>query len=494
VQLIQLIETVHKVNKKEVNIPDTWKWVTLDDIGVIVSGGTPSTKEPEFWNGDIPWITPADLSNYEDIYISKGKRSISQIGLEYSSTTLLPENSIIFSSRAPIGYVAITRTKLATNQGFKNLILNDDLINPRYVYYYLKTIKELAENMASGTTFLELSASKFKQIPFPLTSIEDQNSVVEKIEELFSQYDKLENTFKVELHRLEILKKKIEKKFFNFENLQTQKLSSILELKSGSFLPSNERNKNGIYNVYGGNGILGKHDNYLYEEPLLVIGRVGEYCGNSYVTTSKSWVTDNALITTFKKPSNLSFYKYYFDFLDLRQLAKSSSQPVISSRSIYNLSAFIPNLEEQERIVNSYELEINNIDKLADSISIERNKLNILVNKSLKEAFQGKLSPRQNSNSSVNSLLKELQHKKDVYLTEQRKINKNYKKTERKKINLFDLIKSIYKSNNFDFQELINNVVISQDELENEFDKLLSNNLLEKIYDAESQSIKYKVK
>ena len=168
-------------------IPKHWKWVILDDIGIVVSGGTPSTKEPEFWNGDIPWITPADLSDHDEVYISKGNRNISQVGLEYSSAYLLPVNSVVFSSRAPIGYVAITKNELATNQGFKNLILPSELVNPKYVYYYLKTVKELAENMASGTTFLELSATKFRQIPFPLAPIEEQNSIVEKIEELFSE-------------------------------------------------------------------------------------------------------------------------------------------------------------------------------------------------------------------------------------------------------------------------------------------------------------------
>ena len=162
-------------------IPKHWKWVTLDDIGIVVSGGTPSTKEPEFWNGDISWITPADLSNHNEVYISKGSRNISQVGLEYSSAYLLPANSVVFSSRAPIGYVAITKNELATNQGFKNLILPSELVNPKYVYYYLKTVKELAENMASGTTFLELSATKFRQIPFPLAPIEEQNKIEEKI-------------------------------------------------------------------------------------------------------------------------------------------------------------------------------------------------------------------------------------------------------------------------------------------------------------------------
>lgn len=189
---------------KKSKIPKHWKWVNLEDIGIVVSGGTPSTKDPEFWNGNIPWITPADLSGYEDVYIQKGIRNISQVGLEYSSAHLLPENSIVFSSRAPIGYVAITKNDLATNQGFKNLILPSDLINPKFVYYYFKTIKELAESMASGTTFLELSASKFKQIPFPLAPINEQEKIVEKVEELFSELDSILSNFEILNSKLEV--------------------------------------------------------------------------------------------------------------------------------------------------------------------------------------------------------------------------------------------------------------------------------------------------
>ncbi len=104
------------------NLPIGWKWVTIDSIGIVVSGGTPSTRQFEYWNGDIPWITPADLSNYDKKFIGKGRRNITQIGLDNSSAHLLPENSVMFSSRAPIGYIAITGNPMATNQGFKSVL------------------------------------------------------------------------------------------------------------------------------------------------------------------------------------------------------------------------------------------------------------------------------------------------------------------------------------------------------------------------------------
>ena len=119
------------------NFPQGWEVKTLGEVGKVVSGGTPSTSNKDNFDGEIAWITPADLSGYKEKYISKGKRNLSEQGLKNSSARLLPPNSILFSSRAPIGYVAIASNTLCTNQGFKNLIPNDD-VSSEYIYYFLK--------------------------------------------------------------------------------------------------------------------------------------------------------------------------------------------------------------------------------------------------------------------------------------------------------------------------------------------------------------------
>ena len=116
------------------SLPTNWIWTTLGEIGIVVSGGTPSTKITQFWGGDVPWVTPADLSNYKNKYISKGNRNISQKGLDGSSAKLLPKGSILFSSRAPIGYVVISENAITTNQGFKNLIPTKSLYSD-YIFY-----------------------------------------------------------------------------------------------------------------------------------------------------------------------------------------------------------------------------------------------------------------------------------------------------------------------------------------------------------------------
>lgn len=170
------------------SIPKHWAWVKLGDIGEVIGGGTPSTSIEEFFDGDIAWITPADLTGFKNKYISKGRRNITETGLKNSSARLIPKGSVLFSSRAPIGYVVISSNALCTNQGFKTVIPNKK-VDSEFIYYFLKSAKQLAEKNASGTTFKEISAKNFANLPIPLPPLPEQEKIVEKIEELFSGLD-----------------------------------------------------------------------------------------------------------------------------------------------------------------------------------------------------------------------------------------------------------------------------------------------------------------
>lgn len=140
-----------------------WIKCTLADIGTVVGGATPSTKNPNNYNGDIPWLTPKDLSGYNHRYIARGERNITEEGLNRCSTQLLPTGTVLFSSRAPIGYVAIASNEMCTNQGFKSVIPNDS-IDPMFLYYLLIYNKNKIEHMGSGTTFKEVSGSTMKKV------------------------------------------------------------------------------------------------------------------------------------------------------------------------------------------------------------------------------------------------------------------------------------------------------------------------------------------
>jgi len=140
-----------------------WKTCTLSDLGEIVGGATPSTKDDSNYGGDIAWITPKDLSTLKGRFIRFGERSITEKGLRNCSTQLMPANSILFSSRAPIGYVAIAAGPLCTNQGFKSIIPNENT-DYMFLYYLLQYKKNAIEAMGSGTTFKEVSGSTMRGI------------------------------------------------------------------------------------------------------------------------------------------------------------------------------------------------------------------------------------------------------------------------------------------------------------------------------------------
>ena len=153
--------------------------VKLKEIGKIVAGGTPSTKQPDYYSSDgIGWITPKDLSNYSKKYICHGARDISQIGLDNSSAKLMPADSILVSSRAPIGYVVISGKSLATNQGFKSIIPDKSKVLPEYLYYLMLNSKNRLEQVASGSTFKEVSGKTMANFEVDIPEIQEQKRII----------------------------------------------------------------------------------------------------------------------------------------------------------------------------------------------------------------------------------------------------------------------------------------------------------------------------
>ena len=163
------------------------RYLRVSEFAEIYSGGTPSTGNPDYWDGDVAWVTPKDLSAGTGVYIGHGERFITEQGLSRSSARLLPADTVILSSRAPVGYVAIAKSPLATNQGCKNLRCKNGVAHPLYVYYLLKNSTSVLESHATGSTYKELSSSRLKNITFPLPeNIADQ--VV--IASILSTYDR----------------------------------------------------------------------------------------------------------------------------------------------------------------------------------------------------------------------------------------------------------------------------------------------------------------
>jgi type I restriction enzyme, S subunit len=165
-----------------------WQKLPIGAIADVVGGGTPSTKEGANFGGDIPWLTPKDLSDWRSRWVQGGERTITKRGLLTSAARLLPPKTVLVSSRAPIGYVALAARELATNQGFRSLILKDDHV-PEFYYYVLRTMKPALEGASSGSTFKEISGSVMKSVYVPVPPTEEQARIAKVLGTLDDKID-----------------------------------------------------------------------------------------------------------------------------------------------------------------------------------------------------------------------------------------------------------------------------------------------------------------
>jgi type I restriction enzyme S subunit len=176
------------------DIPASWRWCRLDTVGAIIGGGTPSAGDPENFaepGEGIPWLTPADLGGFRELLIERGSRDLTEKGLASSSATMMPAGTVLFTSRAPIGYVAISANPISTNQGFKSIVPYVADCS-RFIALAMQTFAPDIDAKAPGTTFKEVSGKIVAGVPFPLPPLAEQRRIVAKVEELMALLDRLE--------------------------------------------------------------------------------------------------------------------------------------------------------------------------------------------------------------------------------------------------------------------------------------------------------------
>ncbi|MCD2492964.1 restriction endonuclease subunit S [Lacrimispora sp. NSJ-141] len=223
----------------------------LEEVAEIYSGATPLTKEKKYYeNGTISWITPKDLSGYNHKYICEGQRNITEEGFQSCATYKLPEGTVLFSSRAPIGYVALAGKELCTNQGFKSFVCKEELLYNHYLYYYLLFNRKKIEALGNGSTFKEISRKTIGKYEIELPNVDEQKRIVD---ELVSLDDKYEHNCEM-MDNLQTLLETLYIHYFENENCvyEYKTLSSIVELVTGGTPSTKNENywNNGAYDWY----------------------------------------------------------------------------------------------------------------------------------------------------------------------------------------------------------------------------------------------------
>jgi type I restriction enzyme S subunit len=424
------------------DIPNQWAWTVLEDIGDISSGGTPRTAEEDNFDGDIAWITPADLTGYKSQYIASGRRNISDKGLRTSSAKLVPKGTVLFSSRAPIGYVVIASNPLCTNQGFKNLTPAAQ-VSSEYIYYYLKGSKNLAESLASGTTFLELSASRFAKIPVPLAPFNEQRRIVSKIEELFSRLDEGEAALRrvhrlINSYRQAVLKAAVTGELIGVDGGKWRQCTIgdlLTDLRYGtakkcSYDPSKTPVLR-IPNVVTGKIDLSdlKHTDFtkseieklgLRKDDILLVrsnGSVNLVARSAIVGDEAEGFIFAGYLIRLRLRQDKVLPSYLHLFLHSphirshieRQARSTSGVHNINSDEIKSLVLKLPPLSNQVEIVDRIEDIFSRIDALEAWCNTELTRSATLRQSILKAAFSGKLVPQDPNDEPASALLQRIQ-------------------------------------------------------------------------------------
>ena len=357
-------------------IPEGWKECRLGDIAEVVGGGTPKTDVAEYWNGEIPWITPRDLSNFKGRYISKGERNISEKGLIHSSAKILPKGTILLSTRAPVGYLAIAENNITTNQGFRSLV-PFDYTNNIFLYYLLKNNIEYLKSQATGTTFGELAGSVLKSLIFPIPPLPEQRAIAGVLSSLDDKIDLLHRENKT----LEQMAEALFRQWFIEEaedSWEESMLGDVVTISYGKNLPINKLLSNG-YPVFGAGGQIGLYNEYLYEDPQVLVSCRGT-AGEVNISLPKSFITNNSLVLERNKRSEITFeyLKYHSLYYDFTPYVSGSVQPQITINDLYRATFLIPPvhlIDKFSKIVRSYEKkrsnnikQIRTLEKLRDTL------------------------------------------------------------------------------------------------------------------------------
>ena len=335
-------------------IPQEWEVRPLNYLGAICSGGTPDTEVAEYWNGDIAWCTPSDITKLDTKYIESTEVKITAKGLKESSATLLPPRSIVVCTRATIGNAAICNTEIATNQGFKNIIPNEKT-NPEWLYYIIIYSKPRLVRFGCGSTFLEVSKKDFSRFKIAVPPLAEQR----KIAEVLSVWDEAIEKQARLIEKLALRKRALMQRLLSAklrlpgfsEPWKKVKLGDVAELYQPQTIQSEDLSQTG-YPVYGANGLIGYYNNYNHEYPQVVITCRGSSCGTVNFTPGKCWITGNAMVLNVdnNRDVNKSFFYYLISNSSFVNLISGSGQPQIVRQPLLKFELRIPPLKEQTAI------------------------------------------------------------------------------------------------------------------------------------------------
>ena len=314
-----------------------WIKCKLSDLGTIVGGATPSTKDEANYGGQIPWITPKDLSTLKGRFISAGERNITEKGLHSCSTQMIPENSVLFSSRAPIGYVAIASNPVCTNQGFKSIVPNAKT-DAMFLYYLLTHNKDAIEAMGSGTTFKEVSGNTMRNIEVRIPKEKTEQA---RIASVLSAIDaKIENNDRINDNLLQQAQTIYADRFITNAD-PTWPVGHLSDLVAVRYGKDHKKLADGLIPVYGSGGLMRRVERALYDKESVLIPRKGTLNNVIYIN-EPFWSVDTMFYTEMRVPNVAKFVYHFVSSKDLASMNAGSAVPSMTTDILNAMELQIP--------------------------------------------------------------------------------------------------------------------------------------------------------
>lgn len=363
----------------------------ISEIGTVVGGGTPSTKNPDYWGGDIPWISPKDLTDYKSVYISKGENFLTEKGLK-SGTRLLPKNTLLFSSRAPIGYVALAANPICTNQGFKSIVCDEKQVVPLYLYYYMKANLDYIKLFGTGATFPEISGKTMGKIKVEIFKSLD---VQHRIASILSTYDTLIENNAKRIRLLEKMAENLYKEWFvrfrfpGHENVEMENglpkgwkrgsLSDVCEFKRGKNITSSEMQEGNVPVISAGLEPSGYHSCSNVRGVNVTMSSSGANAGYIAIHYSGIWAADCSYI----EESTTGNIYYVYELLNnirtvINNFQRGAAQPHVYPKDVNRIKLILPSKELMLKANGRLEImhkEIYNLQKQNSLLARQRDLL-----------------------------------------------------------------------------------------------------------------------
>jgi len=395
-----------------------WEIKKLGEVCEIMNGGTPDTTVPKFWDGENLWITPKDMGKLEGIYVDDTFRKITDDGLKNSSAKNLPINSIILSSRAPIGHLAINTKPISTNQGCKGLVPHKG-VGTLYVYYFLSNSVDLLNSLGTGATFKELSGSKLGSVEIPIPPLPEQLRIVAILDEAFAAIATAKANAEQNLKNAkELFESYLQGVFENpKDNWKKKKWGDLCDFVRGPFGGSLKKNifKEDGYVVYEQKHAIHDHFNQLryfidedkFNEMIrfelkpgdIIMSCSGVTLGRVAIVPEgiKRGIINQALLKlTPKKNVSVNFIKHWLRSSIFQKIIFDFSggaaiPNVPSAKILKDILIPFPSFEEQEKVVNEIELVFGETQKLETIYQQKIADLEELKKSVLQKAFRGEL-------------------------------------------------------------------------------------------------------